>query len=811
MTLRLPFVRVLTVLAVASFSSTAHADPPSADQPQAEDQGPRLLAQVALSWPEGADPDVHGTVRLRVDVGADGSVADVEIIDGPAVFHGVAQQAARELQFAPAVHDGEPVSASTIVVFHFAPITPVDEAVDEVIVHSQDPDVSATHSRTTLDSDDLERATGQDLGETVSDLAGVTLGRGTSDASKPIIRGQIERRLLVLVDGIRHESQKWGPDHATEVDPFSAGAISVIRGAAGARYGPDAIGGVILVEPPPLRSEPGVGGTGVVGYASNGRRPVGALRLDAVPAAAPRLALRVEGNVARGSSLSAPDYVLGNTASSTWNAGATVAYTTDGGQVRVTWRRHSLRAGVFYGVQNGTPTDFQAQLELDRPATADLWSTSPSIDRPYQQVTHDVLALHAERDADWGEVHVSYAFQLNHRQEFEQARASVTGPQYDFTLRTHAIDGAYEHPSLILGGLELSGGGGLQASFQENVYRGLSLLPNHRSGSAGVFAFERASLRRLDLEVGARYDHLSRNAYLREAEHERHLRRDTLQPGDCDDSDALVRCATAYDTASLSVGGLVHVIPEQLDVKIDLSSASRFPDTDELYLIGSAPTFPVYALGSPDLGVETTWGGSVTVAIRQPWLDAEISSYGQLIDDYINFAPELDKDGAPRFDVTARGAFPTYAYRAVDAVFYGADGSIELGPSAHVGVLLRGSLVRAQEVGGQFLVGIPADQLRAELIGRPPDAGPLRDPRISAAVDLVARQTRSDPKADFAPPPPGYALLGLSADVGLGDTARLGIDVHNLLNVRYREATSLLRYYADQPGRDVRVRVAADF
>ncbi len=44
-----------------------------------------------------------------------------------------------------------------------------------------------------------------------------------------------------------------GPDslpmEATEIDPFSAGSISVIRGAAGARYGPDAIGGVILVEP----------------------------------------------------------------------------------------------------------------------------------------------------------------------------------------------------------------------------------------------------------------------------------------------------------------------------------------------------------------------------------------------------------------------------------------------------------------------------------------------------------------------------------------------------------------------------------
>ena len=40
---------------------------------------------------------------------------------------------------------------------------------------------------------------------------------------------------------------------------------------------------------------------------------------------------------------------------------------------------------------------------------------------------------------------------------------------------------------------------------------------------------------------------------------------------------------------------------------------------------------------------------------------------------------------------------------------------------------------------------------------------------------------------------------------------RLGVEVRNLLNTAYREYTSLLRYYADQPGRDVRLRVGMDF
>ena len=140
------------------------------------------------------------------------------------------------------------------------------------ILHFEcNPDVEDTRARTTLDEDVIDKSAGDDLAQTVSQVAGVRIAGGASDTSKPIIRGQQERRLLVLNDGVRHESQKWGPDHGTEIDPFSAGSISVIRGAAGARYGPDAIGGVILVEPPPMRTEPGIVGKFLSSYNTNGK------------------------------------------------------------------------------------------------------------------------------------------------------------------------------------------------------------------------------------------------------------------------------------------------------------------------------------------------------------------------------------------------------------------------------------------------------------------------------------------------------------------------------------------------------------
>src|SRR5690606_33922304 len=81
------------------------------------------------------------------------------------------------------------------------------------------------------------------------DIAGVNILRTGSNIAKPVLNGLYGSRLLIVNNGVRHESQQWGLDHAPEIDPFSAQSITVIKNADAVRYGPDALAGVIVLVP----------------------------------------------------------------------------------------------------------------------------------------------------------------------------------------------------------------------------------------------------------------------------------------------------------------------------------------------------------------------------------------------------------------------------------------------------------------------------------------------------------------------------------------------------------------------------------
>jgi iron complex outermembrane receptor protein len=78
----------------------------------------------------------------------------------------------------------------------------------------------------------------------------------------------------------------------------------------------------------------------------------------------------------------------------------------------------------------------------------------------------------------------------------------------------------------------------------------------------------------------------------------------------------------------------------------------------------------------------------------------------------------------------------------------------------------------------------------------------------------VARQQRFDIAADFIAPPDPYFLLGaeLGTQTTIGDQqVKFALQGTNLTNQRYRDYTSLMRYFADEPGWQVWLRMSLFF
>ena len=692
--------------------------------------------------------------------------------------------------------------------------------LDDVIVEALAIPRSETRSSTTLNSEALERTRGRDLAGSIAQIPGVS-SLGTGATAKPIIRGQFGRRLLILVDGVRHENQKWALDHAPEIDPFAAGSITVVKGAGGVRYGPDAIGGVILIEPHSLPTVPGVHGELFAIGTTNSRKGTLAGRVESLlHVLGGDLSWRVAGNIARGAAPSTPDYALDNTGIFEWNASAAVAYAAQDFDLKLSFRRNSVKNGQCGCIRNDTPGGFFDQIERGEPLRVENFTNDYEIERAFQDVTHDALLFRARADVgSAGTATATYSYQVNDRSEFDVARASVTAPQADFNLRTHTLDLTLEHAELELGAGLLSGTVGASINRQEQVFRGLVLVPNYRNFTGGVFAFEQLAFEDFQLSAGARYDRSSRTSFLRDQLFERHERRGTLPPDPCEvaiDGDA--RCEHAFDGVSASVGG-VWLARQDTNFKLDLSVAQRFPFVDEQYINGSAPTFPVIGVGDPSLGNETTLSASFTGLFQNDWLFAELSVYGSRVNNYIYFAPDLLDDGTLGLEVTIRGSFPRFTNRAIDASFYGADGGFRVKTPYSVDLegqfsVVRGSN-RSPDTGEtEFLVLVPSDRVSGSVSYRAPSLSGWTNGFASLSGSYVSRQDRVDLNADFAPPPAGYFLLGASAGAErlIGSTTfRASVQASNLLNQRYRNYTSLLRYFADEPGPEFFLRTSLSF
>jgi iron complex outermembrane receptor protein len=670
-----------------------------------------------------------------------------------------------------------------------------DEHLQEVFVQGRKQEITS-QQKSQLTQEERSQKDGLSLGEMLKGLTGVQSLQTGSSISKPVIHGMHSSRVLILNQGVRQEGQNWGSEHAPEIDPFVSKNIQVIKGPGGLRYGGDAIGGIVMLEPNALPDSSAIHGSIQSVYFSNGRQGVLSGLLEG---GIPRLkgwGWRIQGTLKDGGNVQTANYYLSNTGVKEENASGAFGYHSNRWGADVFFSRFHTVIGIYEGSHIGNIADLERSIALPRPLAA----FTPTefirkIDRPNQDVWHDLAKIkafyHLPNQASF---RATAAVQSDERWELDVLRAGKNINTLRFNLDTYSAELMYDETNT---NKLWKGQAGLTFLDQGNITSGqkvqnptltTSLLPNYTLQNTGVFAIERRTTERWEFEAGLRYD---------VKEIETHRPKVNFSP-------TILRNRQTFSGISGSVGFTYHWHPS-LESQATVSRAFRAPGPNELFSNGVHHGAGAYEIGDPTLKGETATNVSFSTNYKTERWDIEVGLYSNHIHNFIYLRPEVS-NGVAVYATTVRGVFPIFSYQQIDARFQGVDFQATYLLSPRLSIQQKTSLVRAWDTRyEQFMVGIPAD--RFDYIARYAISGKHY---VSGGITQVSRQTRVEKESDYAAPPAGYFLVNLNWGISY-KKLDISLRISNALNAEYRDYLNRFRYYADDQGRNISLKINYSF
>ncbi|TAE24089.1 MAG: TonB-dependent receptor [Candidatus Kapaibacterium sp.] len=702
-----------------------------------------------------------------------------------------------------------------------------------------------TQNVTTVAGQELERLRGQTLGEALQNVAGITLLQTGASVAKPVIRGLHSQRVIVVNAGVAQEGQQWGAEHAPEIDPFAAQRIELVRGAAGVEYGAGAIGGVIRVEPRHIPHGDWFGGKALMTLFSNNSQGALSLALEGgrveigeknsiVNSLGNGFGWRVQGSARKAGDSRAPAYAIGNTGFQEINGSAAFGYTGEKFSIEAYYSLFTTELGIFRGAHIGNLNDLLRAIEAGKPLVDYDWTYS--IRNPKQQISHDLWSVKAKLDAGFGQFEMQYGWQQNNRAEFDSHNARIRGdsglllaslerPAMTLQLTTYSLDAKFRHKPLEIwhsdtSSSALTGVIGTSGMAQWNVQGGRTfLIPSFQAESAGLYAIETLTTPDFTANLGLRYDakHIAvRGSSSRSIP-------DTTQVFTGFSAAAGVKYEFQRHKeegkgikAEDSVSTPKTNNQKQTTLALNLGMAWRAPLVNEQFSLGVHHGTAQYEIGNSRLQPERSYSADLTLSHVTETLRFELSGYANGIENFIYLRPD-----AANPTVTIRGTFPTFFHTQTFALLTGADASIDavlvkfsqnnslwrIGGTAS---LVRGTNITDREP----LIFMPADRVRAFVRFEMPSLAGMENIFVEAASLLVRTQDRFPQNVDYTVPPAGYVLFDVSLGCkveALGTRFSWSIAARNLANTPFRDYLSRYRYFTDDAGRNVILRLSVPF
>ncbi|PGH38944.1 MAG: hypothetical protein CRN43_12050, partial [Candidatus Nephrothrix sp. EaCA] len=512
----------------------------------------------------------------------------------------------------------------------------------EVIAHSP----QEVSRQSMLAGKRLEELAGKTIGETVSEISGVSSVQSGPGIFKPVIHGLFGQRIAVLNQGVRLESQSWGIDHAPELDAFSASSVAVIKDASSVKYGSDVLGGVILVNSNPLPDSAGLGGSLAMIGQSNGRAGIFSGMWEGGVKNKPGFGWRINSTAKHAGDYNAPRYSLTNTGARELNFSGRAGYHSQKGCVEILLTRFQTKLGILRGASISNYDDLATAMERSVPQYTK--SFSYQISPPRQEAEHHLAKISGHFNAKFGVLRGQYSFQNDNRREYDMRIGGLSEtPALHLTLDTHLFEGEWEKQ---IKSLFLSSGIAYMNQANRNVSGTMRIpfIPDYAQNSWGIHSVGKLKLNHYQLDAGARFD----------------FRRYEVQGFDFKND--YYQSALSFHGAGASAGARRTF--RRQSISLHVHSAWRPPHVAELYSLGTHQSASAIEYGllldkisneitplPKDFRLERSYKTAASYSLLRDLFETEITLHANYIFNYIYAKP---------YGITqnVRGVYPYFRY-----------------------------------------------------------------------------------------------------------------------------------------------------
>lgn len=672
-----------------------------------------------------------------------------------------------------------------------------------------------------LDRSEIDRKSTENLGNILSSISGVGALKSGNNIAKPIIHGLYGSRVPIINNGVKMAEQEWGVEHAPNIDVNQFDHIDVIKGASALKYGSDAIGGVVVLEPQVFKRKDTIQGSANLSGISNGQG-VG-LGINLLKTWDNGWAIKTTGGFKKLGDLKTPDYNLMNTGLQNQSFSFTVQNNTFLQGISFAYSVTDSEIGIYRGSDLGNLEDFYKALTSDIPIYQRDFSYS--IDNPKQDVQHHIAKISAfKRFENLGKLSFDYNFQYNHRKEYDVRRGELAQvPSLDLELFTNQIninDFIEREFWSLETGIDLK----YQFNYSTPETQARRLVPNYDQYAGGFYSVFKYKLTpHLNAEAGLRYDVAKYEVkkWYDSSDWENLYAEDFSEfYVKTDGNRVFTKPNLTFKNLSFNAG-LDYQPSKNLDIKFNYAKVGRTPNVAELFADGLHHSAAIIEVGN--MGIKNEDGNQFNLNIdgKLNILDGLIVTINPYLFITKNFITEVPTG----IQNTIRGVFPVWSYKQIDAKMYGLDVDAQLKLNDHFEYRGNFSYINGQDqTNDQPLIMMVPTNFTNSLEFKKEDLKNFyfkvqqqtflqqkRFPVYNPTINIFENGVDVEKTLDLSTPPPTHTLWSVQTGFDFNKHFTAGLNVTNLFDTNYKDYLNRMRYFSYEMGRNIIFNIKYNF